>query len=151
MRKKTAKGTRKMKNKKKPRMRRTPSMSFWFVSLSVPHSLGVLTKTSQNAVADLPDSILAHRILVDIYLREEDFQNTIATAEKGLVLVRRLEADMGEQLLQYDLILNHRTKTHVHSLHTEFGKLSTLPLQPRWYISFRQNTTPVQFVFSTMY
>ena len=54
----------------------------------------------KNAVTDLPNSIFAHHILADIYLQEEDYQNAIATAEKGLSLVRKLGADMGEQLSQ---------------------------------------------------
>lgn len=48
----------------------------------------------------MPNSIFAHHILGDIYLQEEDYQNAIATAEKGLALIRKLEADVGEQLLQ---------------------------------------------------
>ena len=54
----------------------------------------------QSAAADLPESTVAQRILADIYLHEEDYQNAIATSENGLGLLRRHEADTSEKLLQ---------------------------------------------------
>ncbi|KAL5507335.1 SKI3 [Sanghuangporus vaninii] len=53
-----------------------------------------------EAAAGLPDSVLAHRILCDIYIAEEDYQNCIAASEKGLQLVRRHEIDTGIDLVQ---------------------------------------------------
>ncbi|KAL5485002.1 SKI3 [Sanghuangporus weigelae] len=53
-----------------------------------------------EAAAGLPDSVLAHRILCDIYIAEEDYQNGIAASEKGLQLVRRHEIDTGIDLVQ---------------------------------------------------
>ncbi|KAH8119473.1 TPR-like protein [Phellopilus nigrolimitatus] len=53
-----------------------------------------------EAVAGLPESILAHRMLCDIYVHEEDHQNCISAAEKGLHLVRHSEVDTGKKLTQ---------------------------------------------------
>ncbi|EJD03262.1 TPR-like protein [Fomitiporia mediterranea MF3/22] len=53
-----------------------------------------------EATAGLPDSILAHRMLCDIYVIEEDYQNTIAASEKGLQLIARHRIDTGTDLTQ---------------------------------------------------
>lgn len=51
-----------------------------------------------EAFGSLADSILAHRIVAEIYQSEEDLENTIKVAESGLELVRRAERDSGKSL-----------------------------------------------------
>lgn len=55
----------------------------------------------QDAFNDLPDSIIAHRILSELYAAEADDENAIKVAESGLELVRRAEQDRGHTLTQY--------------------------------------------------
>ena len=52
----------------------------------------------QSSVGLLPRSIFAHRILSEVYLYEEDYQNAIPVAEKGLSLVVRHEASTAVKL-----------------------------------------------------
>lgn len=52
----------------------------------------------QDCFANLPGSIFAHRTLGQMYLDEEEYQNAISVAEKGLQLVRKFEADLGKPL-----------------------------------------------------
>ncbi|KAF8322289.1 hypothetical protein DL93DRAFT_2205831 [Clavulina sp. PMI_390] len=44
---------------------------------------------------EMPNLVLSHRLLVDLYLREADYPNTIKTAEAGLREVRRVEKETG--------------------------------------------------------
>jgi superkiller protein 3 len=48
----------------------------------------------------LSSSIIAHRILADVYVRDFDYQNAIKAAERGLELVSRSEIDNGKKLRQ---------------------------------------------------
>jgi hypothetical protein len=52
----------------------------------------------KSAFAQLSDSILSHRILCEVHLNEEDFENSILVAEKGLSLIKRHEADTALKL-----------------------------------------------------
>ncbi|KLO19533.1 TPR-like protein [Schizopora paradoxa] len=51
-----------------------------------------------DSFANVPDSIFAHRTLGQMYIDEEEYQNAISVAEKGLQLVRKVEADLGKSL-----------------------------------------------------
>ena len=59
-----------------------------------------LAERMQETFAALGDSILAHRIVADIYLSEVDYQNTIKTVESALKLLQRKETNTGEILHQ---------------------------------------------------
>ena len=59
-----------------------------------------LTFYRKDAFPNLQDSLLAHRILGNIYLLEEDYQNAISVSEKGLQLVRKYEVESGKNLDQ---------------------------------------------------
>ena len=54
----------------------------------------------QDAFTSLPNSIFAHRIVAEIYLREVDYANAIKIAENGLELVSRAELNSGRKLPQ---------------------------------------------------
>ena len=44
------------------------------------------------------DSILAHRIVAEVYENEEDLENAIKVSESGLELVIRHEKNIGSKL-----------------------------------------------------
>lgn len=48
----------------------------------------------------LSESILAHRIVADLHLREADYENSVRVAERGLELVRKSEIDNAKGLTQ---------------------------------------------------
>ncbi|TFK87083.1 TPR-like protein [Polyporus arcularius HHB13444] len=54
--------------------------------------------TMMDAFSSLEDSILAHRIIAELYEQEADYQNAIKTSESGLELVRRVEQDWGRSI-----------------------------------------------------
>lgn len=55
---------------------------------------------NQDAFADLPNCLLAHRILSELYRIESDHENLIKVAEAGLELLKRTEASYGKPLLR---------------------------------------------------
>jgi len=59
-----------------------------------------LLSFAQDAFNALSGSIFANRIVADIYLQEEDYQNAIRLAESGLELVHRSEVDNAKKLTQ---------------------------------------------------
>ena len=59
-----------------------------------------MSDPSQDAFTLLPGSIIAHRIMADLYLQEIDYQNAIRIAETGIELVGKLEVDNAKQLSQ---------------------------------------------------
>jgi len=58
-----------------------------------PVSLNSMTQDSYN---DLPDSVLASRILVNAFHQDHDYENTIKIAEVGLERTRKLESERGK-------------------------------------------------------
>ncbi|GBE81379.1 Superkiller protein [Sparassis crispa] len=70
----------------------------------LPHQTKEAQEEFVDAMADafgsLLDSILAHRMMVDIYEREDELENVIKVAESGLELVQRAELDNGKSLTQ---------------------------------------------------
>ncbi|TDL26128.1 TPR-like protein [Rickenella mellea] len=51
-----------------------------------------------DSTADLPNSILAHRILAECYAREKDHDNAIKASERGLEILRQYQIDTSKQL-----------------------------------------------------
>ena len=60
-----------------------------------------LTICAQEAFASLSDSVLAHRIIAELYEQEADYENAMKVSESGLELVRRIEQNWGRPLKQY--------------------------------------------------
>ena len=56
------------------------------------------TDCIQEAFANLKESILAHRIVAELYEQEDDYDNAMKVAESGLELVRRTEHNWGRSL-----------------------------------------------------
>lgn len=56
--------------------------------------------TIQDVFTTLSGSILANRIVADLYLQESDYQNAIRVAESGLELSRTSEIDNAIKLSQ---------------------------------------------------
>jgi hypothetical protein len=75
---------------------RSPSILSWQAALCCPlfESYG----PSQDAFSSTPDSILAHRIVADVFRQEFDYENAVKTAESGLELVRKAESRHGKKL-----------------------------------------------------
>lgn len=46
----------------------------------------------------MPKSIFAHRLASEAYLREQDWENLVAVAEKGISLVKSCEIETGEKM-----------------------------------------------------
>ncbi|KAF8891676.1 TPR-like protein [Infundibulicybe gibba] len=59
-----------------------------------------------NLQLTLTDCILAKRILADIYLKEEDYENAIKVSEGGLLLVSRFESENAKMLPGVRTLLN---------------------------------------------
>lgn len=55
----------------------------------------------QEAFAELGDSLLAHRIVAQLYEQDSDYENAIKVSESGLELVRRAELNWGRPFKQY--------------------------------------------------
>ncbi len=55
----------------------------------------------QEALSSLNDSVLAHRIVAELYEEDADHENAIKISESGLELVRRIEQNWGRPLKQY--------------------------------------------------
>ncbi|KAI0633616.1 TPR-like protein [Trametes polyzona] len=55
---------------------------------------------------DLGDSILAHRIIAELYEQDADYENAIKVSESGLELVRRSEENWGRPLKQVKKAFN---------------------------------------------
>ncbi|KAH9858634.1 TPR-like protein [Lenzites betulinus] len=51
-----------------------------------------------EAFSDLSNSILAHRIIADLYEQDADYENAIKVSESGLELVRRSEQNWGRPM-----------------------------------------------------
>ncbi|KIJ39435.1 hypothetical protein M422DRAFT_32689 [Sphaerobolus stellatus SS14] len=51
-----------------------------------------------EAASELPKSILAHRIVAELYQIENDYENAIKTAEAGLFIIRSAEINYGKSL-----------------------------------------------------
>ena len=58
-------------------------------------------KHVQDAQPRLVNSLIATRLLADVYLREADYANAIKVAESGLELTRRAETNHGKSLDLY--------------------------------------------------
>lgn len=58
----------------------------------------LLSNGSQDAFSSLSDSILAHRIIGELYQQEADYENTIKVSESGLELVNRAEQNWGRPI-----------------------------------------------------
>jgi len=54
--------------------------------------------TVQDSYNDLPDSVLASRVLVNAFHEDYDYENTIKVAEVGLERTRKLESERGRAL-----------------------------------------------------
>nr|GAT57676.1 antiviral protein [Mycena chlorophos] len=54
----------------------------------------------QDAYTSLGDSLVATRIVAEVHLQEEDFQNAMVAAENGLGLLTRAETDLAKQFLK---------------------------------------------------
>ena len=54
----------------------------------------------------MSDSILAHRIIAELYEQDADYENAIKISESGLELVRRVEQNWGRPLKQYVQLLS---------------------------------------------
>ena len=57
-----------------------------------------LTYHFQNAFSATPDSLIATRILTDVYLNELDYPNAVKVAESSLELLHRAETSTGRKL-----------------------------------------------------
>jgi len=66
--------------------------------LSLPAYFYPHASIDQDGFTALPGSIFAHRIVAELYLLEEDYQNAIRMSESGLELVRRSETDNATKL-----------------------------------------------------
>ena len=53
----------------------------------------------------MSDSILAHRIIAELYEQDADYENAIKISESSLELVRRVEQNWGRPLKQYVQLL----------------------------------------------
>ncbi|KZT68315.1 TPR-like protein [Daedalea quercina L-15889] len=66
------------------------------------HKIGDATEdyidTIADAFASLPDSVIVHRIMTEIYVNENDLENIIKVAESGLEVARRAEQNTGKTL-----------------------------------------------------
>jgi len=51
---------------------------------------------AQDSYNDLPDSVLATRILVNAFHEDHDYENAIKVAEVGLERTRKLESERGK-------------------------------------------------------
>lgn len=58
----------------------------------------------QEAFAELGDSLLAHRIVAQLYEQDSDYENAIKVSESGLELVRRAELNWGRPFKQFVVI-----------------------------------------------
>jgi aryl-alcohol dehydrogenase-like predicted oxidoreductase len=63
--------------------------------LEVPNALRLTRLCAQNGIESLPKSLFGHKILSEAYLREADYANVIATAEKGKSLIKALDIETG--------------------------------------------------------
>lgn len=79
-----------------------PESNDWFSSVLVRRTDLLLCLVFhyplQDAFGDLPHSVLAHRILSELYQIEGDYENVIKAAEGGLKLVKKMQASYGKQL-----------------------------------------------------
>ena len=55
----------------------------------------LIISSYQNGIDSLPKSLFGHKILCEAYLREGDYANIIATAEKGKSLIKALDIETG--------------------------------------------------------
>lgn len=55
-------------------------------------------KTVQELYSSVGESLLGHRCVGEVYLREEDFANSIEVAESGLKLYRQETVGRGIEL-----------------------------------------------------
>lgn len=58
----------------------------------------------QEGFAELGDSLLAHRIVAQLYEQDSDYENAIKVSESGLELVRRAELNWGRPFKQFVVI-----------------------------------------------
>jgi superkiller protein 3 len=56
----------------------------------------LLNTMAQDSYNDLPDSVLASRILVKAFHEDNDYENSIKAAEVGLERTRKLESERGK-------------------------------------------------------
>ncbi|KAI0371043.1 TPR-like protein [Pilatotrama ljubarskyi] len=59
-----------------------------------------------DAFTSLNDSLLAHRIITQLYEQDADYENAIKLSESGLELVRRSEQNWGRSLKQVKKVFN---------------------------------------------
>jgi hypothetical protein len=63
--------------------------------VQIAAGLRLFVLCSQNGIESLPKSLFGHKILSEAYLREADYANVIATAEKGKSLIKALDIETG--------------------------------------------------------
>jgi hypothetical protein len=61
-----------------------------------PHKCEFQLMIDQDIFEQLPDSVIAHQILAELYLTQESYQDAIKTAEAGLERLRRSESLSGK-------------------------------------------------------
>jgi superkiller protein 3 len=52
----------------------------------------------QDIFSHMSDSILAHRIMAELYIQQENFEDAIKAAESGLELAKRSESSTGKAM-----------------------------------------------------
>jgi superkiller protein 3 len=75
------------------------AISVRFVPLHPTCALLELAK--QETESTLQSSIFSRRVMVEVYLQDQDYQNTITVSEAGLELVRAHRVDTGSDLILY--------------------------------------------------
>lgn len=109
------------------------------VRSSSMHKTHISDVSLQEAFAELGDSLLAHRIVAQLYEQDSDYENAIKVSESGLELVRRAELNWGRPFKQYVVIGQY--SPIILTCVTESRRLLTLYWRRRWYIGSRPRTT----------
>lgn len=71
------------------------SILFWFVSVLKGSSDLII---GQDSYPIISQSLLASRIVLEVYLREKDYSNAVVTSDECLKLLTQLETNTGKKL-----------------------------------------------------